>query len=169
MGQPPRPAGNEGSLPADGRGSVTGMAAAGRQDEELEAALADAVREGPAPVVSVYLFGSRAEGRAHAQSDVDVGILLPRDPPTTERERFDLRVQITAWLIGRLRRGDVDVVILNDVPPQSGRRIVTTGRRVLCDDAAADHALVRDVQLRAADLEPFLRRTRRVKLAATAR
>ena len=78
-------------------------------------------------------------------------------------------MQITAGLMGSLHRGDVDVVILNDAPPQFGRRIVTTGRRVLCDDAAADHAFVRDVQLRAADLEPLLRRTRRVKLAAIAR
>jgi hypothetical protein len=43
------------------------------------------------------------------------------------------------------------------------------GRRLLCVDAEADHAFVRDVQLRAADLEPFLRRTRRLKLQALAR
>jgi len=49
-----------------------------------------------------------------------------------------------------------------------GRHIVTTGRRVYCHDAEADHAFVRDVQLRAADLEPFLRRARRIKLDALA-
>ena len=53
--------------------------------------------------------------------------------------------------------------------PQLARRIVTRGRRVFCSDAGADHAFVRDVQLRAADLEPFLRRTRRVKLESIAR
>jgi hypothetical protein len=36
-------------------------------------------------------------------------------------------------------------------------------------DPGADHAYVRDVQLRAADLEPFLRRMRRIKLDALAR
>lgn len=60
----------------------------------------------PAGLVSAYLFGSLAEGRAH--------------------------------------------------------------REIFCSDAAADHAFVRDVQLRAADLEPFLRRLRRVKLEALA-
>ena len=49
------------------------------------------------------------------------------------------------------------------------RHIVTTGRRVFCGDPERDHAFVRDVQLRAADLEPFLRRTRALKLDAMAR
>jgi predicted nucleotidyltransferase len=135
----------------------------------IEDALARAFPDAPVSIVSAYLFGSHAERRAHAQSDVDVGILLPYGAPATERERFEVRVRLTSWLIGRLHRDDVDVVILNDAPPQLARRIVTTGVRVTCGDAAADHAFVRDVQLRAADLEPFLRRTRRVKLASIVR
>jgi hypothetical protein len=52
----------------------------------------------------------------------------------------------------------VDVVILNDAPPELGRRIVTQGQRLYCADRQRDHAFVRDVQLRAADLASFLRR-----------
>lgn len=33
-----------------------------------------------------------------------------------------------------------------------------------CRDAEADHGFVRDAQLRAADLVPFLQRMRRIKL-----
>jgi hypothetical protein len=61
------------------------------------------------------------------------------------------------------------VVVLNDAPPLLGRRIVIKGRRVFCADAEADHAFVRDVQLRAADLEPFLRRMGQLKLDALRR
>ena len=57
-------------------------------------------------------------------------------------------------------------VILNDAPPEFGARIVTAGLRVFCSDAEADHEFVRDVQLRAADLAPFLRRLRGLKLEA---
>jgi predicted nucleotidyltransferase len=128
-------------------------------------AIADAFVRSPVPVVSVYLFGSHSEGRAHRQSDVDIGVLIPYAGPSGGRDAFEARVQITSHLIGQLHHNDVDVVILNDAPPQLSRRIVTRGRRILCTDAAADHAFVRDVQLRAADLEPFLRRTRRLKLA----
>lgn len=46
------------------------------------------------------------------------------------------------------------------------RAIVTRGRRFFCADCEADHAFVRDAQLRAADLDPFLRRRRKIKLSA---
>jgi predicted nucleotidyltransferase len=123
----------------------------------------------PRGLVSAYLFGSHADGRAHRESDVDLGVLLGWEVHRTRSERFDERVRLSAWLAAELRVPNVDVVVVNDAPPQLGRRIVTGGRRVFCADPEADHAFVRDVQLRAADLEPFLRRTRRVKLAAIAR
>jgi hypothetical protein len=78
-------------------------------------------------------------------------------------------VRYTSWLIGVLGVNAVDVVILNDAPPELGRRIVIEGQKLYCADHQLDHAFVRDVQLRAADLEPFLRRTRQVKLRALER
>jgi predicted nucleotidyltransferase len=125
--------------------------------------------EAPNGVISAYLFGSHAEGHAHSESDVDVGVLLHRALYPSVRERFDERVRLTSWLIGVLGLKGVDVVILNDVPPELGRRIVIRGQRVYCTNHQLDHAFVRDVQLRAADLEPFLRRARRVKLQALER
>lgn len=123
----------------------------------------------PSGLVSAYVFGSHAARRAHRDSDVDVAVLLARDVHPTARSRFDERLRLSGLLAGALRTDRIDLVVLNDVPPHLGRHIVTTGERVFCADPARDHAFVRDVQLRAADLEPFLRRTRRVKLAALAR
>ena len=122
----------------------------------------------PRGLISVYLFGSHAAARAHRESDVDVAVLLDRQTLPTARERFEERVRL-AGILGSGPDHPADVVILNDVPPHLGRRIVTEGRRILCPDAEADHAYVRDVMLRAADLEPFLRRARQVKLAALGR
>jgi predicted nucleotidyltransferase len=139
------------------------------ESDPLILALAEAMRDLPLSVLSAYLFGSRAEGRSHSESDIDVGVLLSRELAPTQRERFDLRVRIGSQLVGVLKSNDVDVVVLNDAPPLLARRIVTGGHRVFVRDDRADHAFVRDVQLRAADLEPFLRRTRRTKLAAMAR
>jgi predicted nucleotidyltransferase len=119
-----------------------------------------------AGVLAAYLFGSRAEQRAHRQSDVDVGVLLDRRRYPTRRERFEAGVRLASELIHALRSNELDVVVLNDAPPELGRHIVTRGRRVFCSDPAADHDYVRDVQLRAADLAPFLRRMRRIKLGS---
>ena len=49
-----------------------------------------------------------------------------------------------------------------------GRRIIR-GEQVYCADREADHSFRRDVQLRAADLDPFLRKMRRLLHAGLTR
>jgi predicted nucleotidyltransferase len=132
-------------------------------------AIARALAQEPPGVVSAYLFGSHAEGRGHRESDIDIGILLERRAYPTDRDRFDARLALSGAIGRAVGARAIDVVILNDAPPHLGRRIVTEGRRVFCADPEADLAFVRDVQLRAADLEPFLRRVRPLKLDAIAR
>lgn len=117
-------------------------------------------------VVSAYLFGSHAAGRAHRESDVDVAVLLDWRRHPDRGERFDLRVRLTSELISVLHHNEVDLVVLNDAPPLFGRRIVWEGTRVFVADPEADRAYVRDVQLRAADVAPWLARARRRKLEA---
>lgn len=116
-----------------------------------------------------WLFGSHAEGRAHRDSDVDVGILLDFAACPTDRERFDAGVRCSSWLASELGHPLVDVVVLNDAPPTLAARVVTTGCLVYCADAEVEHAFRRDVQLRAADLVPYLRRTSEIKRSALAR
>jgi hypothetical protein len=134
--------------------------------DELRRYFSESAPEG---VVSAYLFGSYSEARAHRESDVDVGVLLDRRVFATNPDRFEARLRLIGLLGSALGRGDVDLVILNDAPPGLGARIVTRGRRLYCSDVELDHAFVRDVQLRAADLVPFLRRMREIKLEAIKR
>lgn len=117
-------------------------------------------------VISAYLFGSHARGSAHRQSDIDVGVLLSREVFPSAKGRFDQRVRLSAELVDALDHNEVDVVVLNDAPPLFARNVVTAGTRVFCSDTSADRDFVRDTQLRAADLAPFLRRTRKIKLEA---
>jgi predicted nucleotidyltransferase len=127
--------------------------------------------QGPdcASVVSAYLFGSHSEGRAHRESDVDIGVLFDRRALPGVRDRFQEALRRSAHLQAALGTRHIDLVVLNDAPPGLGRAVVSRGRRLVCSDEEADHAFVRDAMLRAADLDPFLRRTRRLKLEALAR
>lgn len=120
-------------------------------------------------LVAAWLFGSAAAGRLHAESDVDVGVLLDPQVHRSARDRFEARIALSGALAEALGDRIVDVVILNDVSPLFARRIVREGRLLLCRDAAAEHAFRRDVQLRAADLDPFVARVRRRALEALAR
>jgi predicted nucleotidyltransferase len=125
------------------------------------------VRKAPPGVVAIYLFGSRAEGRQHRESDVDLGVLLRWEAYPTARDRFEARLRLGGELAPG--RATLDLVVLNDAPPVLAARIVTEGLRLFCADAEAEHAFRRDIQLRAADLRPFLRRMARIKLDALRR
>jgi hypothetical protein len=71
-------------------------------------------------------------------------------------------------LMAALGFSAVDLIVLNDVAPQLARAALG-GQRIFCANPEADHAFVRTTLSRAADLEPFLRRVRRLKLNAIAR
>jgi predicted nucleotidyltransferase len=135
--------------------------------DALAAAALDAV---PAGLVSLYLFGSEALGRAHRDSDVDIAVLLDRRTHPTPAGRFDVRLALAAR-VGAVVRSPrlADIVVLNDAPPHLVRRVMTEGRRLYCADPEQDHAARRTALSRAADLEPFLRRMRRIKLEALTR
>jgi len=132
-----------------------------RAASELREALSDGL-------VAAFAFGSHAEGRSHRESDLDVGILLAHERFPHSSDRFRRRLEVATSLAAALGIAEVDVVVLNDAPPTLSRRIVLDGVRLFCGDAERAHAFLRDVQLRAADLEPFLWRMRAVKLAAIA-
>ncbi|MFN2398538.1 MAG: nucleotidyltransferase domain-containing protein [Gemmatimonadaceae bacterium] len=123
----------------------------------------------PNSVTSMYLFGGHRDDRAHRESDIDLGVLLRRDAYPTARDRFEEGLRLASWIAAETRCPLVDLVVLNDAPPGLAARIVTSGSAIYCADAELDHAFRRDAQLRAIDLEPFLRRARRLKLRAIAR
>lgn len=123
-------------------------------------------RDAPEGVVAAYLFGSAARGTTHRESDVDIGVLLDRTVYPTRLERSATRVRIGSELVAALGSNDVDLVMLNDVPPGLATRIVLDGTLLMARDAEQVHAFTRDVQLRLGDLQPFLRRTAQVKRRA---
>jgi len=126
-------------------------------------------RESPPGVVSVYLFGSTARGTRHRESDVDIGVLLDWSVYPSVDARSELRVDLGSRLVTAIGVNEIDVVVLNDLPPGFGRSIVVGGRRLVCFHPELDHAFVRDVQLRWGDLEPFLRKMSAIKLEALSR
>ncbi|MGA7617260.1 MAG: nucleotidyltransferase domain-containing protein [Thermoanaerobaculia bacterium] len=119
-------------------------------------------------IISVYLFGSHARGEAHPESDVDLAVLLDRNVHPRSEDRFERRLRLVS-LLSAAGEAPVDLVILNDAPPSLGRAIAIGGELLFCSDPERNHSWVRDIQLIAADLDPFLDRMRRIKLEALTR
>ena len=136
----------------------------------MEAALrAYLAAERPADIVAAFLFGSLADRTDHAESDVDVAVLLDYGAFPDRTSRAHAAIALGSALIAVVHRNEVDVVILNDAPPELAAAVVTSGIRLHCVDADAERAFTRNALLRYADIRPFLERTRRLKLQALAR
>lgn len=135
----------------------------------MKTALAEFFRTAQLPEVqAAMLFGSHSHDRAHAESDVDVAVLLDRGRMPTRSARAAFAERLAVTLIESLHHNRVDVVVLNDAPPELA--VAALDGSVLHVSAPeALHTFNRDARLRLADIRPFLDRTRRVLLDAVTR
>lgn len=77
-------------------------------------------------VIAVYLFGSRAFGRAGALSDYDIGVLLHDN---ISAEKFlDTKLGLMRIFSGFFKTDRVDIVILNEASSLLAMNIVADGR-----------------------------------------
>ncbi len=107
-------------------------------------------------LAAAYLFGSAAQGAATPASDLDVGLLLRRRPPSRLSARhFDLADRL-AEAIGR----PVDVVLLNDAPVDLVHRVLRDGVLLTEPDAAARVRFEVTARNKYFDLLPHLERYR---------
>jgi len=123
-------------------------------------------------IAAVWLFGSWAAGRPHWESELAFGV-LPEPATHPDREsRLLLRSQLATELSEIAEDPALDLIILDDAPPSVARRIVTEGRRLVATDPETVRCFLRDLQIRAADVDAFLslhRRARPPMLARSAR
>lgn len=84
---------------------------------------------------AAYVFGSVAAGRARADSDVDVAVLV--DETIRPSRMLKYRLQLMADLGAALHRRDVEVVVLNEAPPLLAHRVLSQGTLVFERSRAA--------------------------------
>jgi predicted nucleotidyltransferase len=107
-------------------------------------------REG---VVAASLFGSQARGKTGALSDIDIAVWL--DPELASRERFNLWLELVADAQAALRSEVVDVVKLNDAPPELRHGAIRDGRRLVDRDPRQRVRLEADALLEYLDTGPL--------------
>ena len=81
-------------------------------------------------VIAIYLFGSRATGKADHSSDVDIGILLDTKDQAKQTRR---RKQYMLDLANILKK-EIHPVILNYAGEELMRQIFTHGKCILVKD-----------------------------------
>ena len=130
--------------------------------DDIETQIKGAFGDRHPDVIAVYLFGSIARGDHTEASDIDVAVLLDRDPPRTLAGlRFDLK----ADLEGRLGQ-PVDLVVINHATADFVHHVLRDGRLLIDRDPSARATF--EVRMRNIffDLQPFIRRYRRPRTAS---
>lgn len=79
-------------------------------------------------IITIYLFGSYAEGKQTPVSDIDLAVLLDGGFPPSRY--FEKKLALLAIITSLLKTDEVDLVILNHAPPVLAYRILSKGRLV---------------------------------------
>jgi predicted nucleotidyltransferase len=116
------------------------------------------LKDAPADVVAVYLFGSRARGTGSADSDVDLGVLL-RGAPGRELSDTTARIEDD---VERAARVPVQAVVLNTAPADLVHRVLRDGILLLDRDRAERIRFEVRARNEYFDLAPIRRVYRRV-------
>jgi predicted nucleotidyltransferase len=77
---------------------------------------------------AAYLFGSAATGGLRPESDLDIAILMQN--PLSSRKLYELSEKIAQGM-GR----DVDLIDLRSATTVLQMQVLSTGKRIICNDA----------------------------------
>jgi predicted nucleotidyltransferase len=113
-------------------------------------------------IVAAWLFGSVARGDDHADSDVDVGLLLASGPPASIADHValtDLADELQA-----VTQRHVDVVALNAAHPELVHRVLRDG--ILLQETDSRRRILFEVKARNEffDMQPIWTAYRRAVL-----
>ncbi len=109
-------------------------------------------------VVCVWLFGSVVRGTARPDSDIDIAVLLERDPPLT----LDASAPAMGGDIEVATGLPIDLVILNHAPVDLIHRVLRDGVQLVERDRNARVRFEVKASNEYFDLKPHLDRYRRV-------
>ena len=82
----------------------------------------------------IYLFGSAVSGHHHAESDLDVAILIDNDFYQTMTSDLEYQAGLVVQLQRLFETDRVDLVLLNQATPLLANQVVTTGTLLYCKD-----------------------------------
>lgn len=115
-------------------------------------------------ILEAYLFGSVAQGRATAHSDIDLAVYVR--PETPMNQGFGYAAELTTDLMAAAKQNRIDLIILNHAPPLLYHRVLKTGLRLLSRNL--QETTVREGQALSRYFD-YLPQLRKIELASSRR
>lgn len=78
-------------------------------------------------IMLAYIFGSQATGRTGPLSDIDLAFLVDKTHINQANYPYGYHAYLTSEMISILGSNNVDVIILNDVPPLLKFQVINRG------------------------------------------
>ena len=86
-------------------------------------------------IVALYSFGSLAENTLKPLSDLDFAVLLSNQ--LNSQQQFDKHLELLGLFNSVFGTDEIDLVVLNDVPPRFSFHITSKGKILICSDRPA--------------------------------
>ena len=77
-----------------------------------------------------YVFGSLAQGKANALSDIDIAIITDSQQINNKTYRYGYKAEILTDLIKLLKTNNIDLVILNEANTLLKHRVLYHGKLI---------------------------------------
>jgi predicted nucleotidyltransferase len=79
-------------------------------------------------IQAAYIFGSVVSGRTRPDSDIDIAVLV--DSSRLRPDSLKYRLRLMSEIASALGRSDIDLVLLNEAPPELAQNVLSGGRRI---------------------------------------
>jgi len=122
-------------------------------------------------VIAAYLFGSAAGGHVHAESDIDIALLVEKEKyeKLDRAEPYGYKAGMIAELAKALDTDKVDLVLLHQASPLLANEVISKGKLLFSRDGEARHEFEVSAKLRYLDTKPLREIKRRYLYERTQR
>lgn len=111
--------------------------------------------ESSAEIQLVYIFGSVLTSNSHAESDIDIAILIDESFWKSLGDTLEYESELIVMLQHLFESDRIDLVLLNSAPPLLANEVISTGKLLYYDEPLRINNFIVRTKQRYLDTKPL--------------